>query len=66
MSESCFSGMIEYPRSAVVEEVGSDSAKRHWFLLLMFLCLPLTIWLSLVLVLLSLTGGFPFCMSVGL
>jgi hypothetical protein len=32
----------------VVGEMGSDDAKWHWFLLLMFLCLPLTIWLSQV------------------
>jgi hypothetical protein len=31
---------------AVVEELRSDDAK---FLLFMFLCLPLTIWLSLLL-----------------
>jgi hypothetical protein len=27
----------------------SDVAKSNWFLLLMFLCLPLSIWFSLVL-----------------
>jgi hypothetical protein len=34
---------------AVVGELGCDVAKDHWFLLLMFLYLPLTMWLSLVL-----------------
>jgi hypothetical protein len=34
---------------AVVGELGSDGAKWHWFLLLIFLSLPLAIWLSLVL-----------------
>jgi hypothetical protein len=29
-----------YPGLAMVEEVGSDEAKKTWFLLLMFLCLP--------------------------
>jgi hypothetical protein len=38
-----------YTGLAVVEELGSDVAKIYWFLLLMVLCLPLTIWLSLVL-----------------
>ena len=33
----------------MVEELGSDTAKHSWFLLLMFLCLPFAIWLSLVL-----------------
>jgi hypothetical protein len=32
-----------------VGELGSDDAKSPWFLLLMFLPWPLTIWLSLVL-----------------
>jgi hypothetical protein len=29
--------------------MGYDGAKGHWFLLLMFLLMPLTIWLSQVL-----------------
>ena len=33
----------------VVGELGSDDAKQSWFLLLMFLSFPLTIWLFLVL-----------------
>ena len=33
----------------MVGELGSDIAKSNWFLLLMFLCLPFAIWLSLVL-----------------
>jgi hypothetical protein len=38
-----------YPGFAVMGELGSDVAKPNWFLLLMLLCLPLAIWLSLVL-----------------
>ena len=34
---------------AVVGELGSDGAKWHWFLLLMFLCFLFSIWLSQVL-----------------
>jgi hypothetical protein len=48
-SESCFSGMMGYPELSVVGELGSDNAKQPWFLMLMFLCFSLTIWLSLVL-----------------
>jgi hypothetical protein len=33
-----------------VGELSSDDAKSSWFLLFMFLCLPLAIWLSLALV----------------
>jgi hypothetical protein len=43
-SESCFSGVLE-----LVGELDSDFAKWHWFLLLTFFGLPLTLWLSLVL-----------------
>jgi len=39
---------------ALVGELGSDDAKQSWFLLLSFLCLPLAIWLSLVLAALAL------------
>ena len=35
-SESCFSGMLKYPGLIVVGELGSDDAKKPWFLLLMF------------------------------
>ena len=48
--ESCFSSALGYPRLAVVGELGSDDAKYPQFLLLAFLCLPLAMWLSLVLV----------------
>jgi hypothetical protein len=51
-SESCFSSVLGYPRLAMVGELSSDDAKYPWFLLLMFLPLPLAIWLSLVLVVL--------------
>jgi hypothetical protein len=33
----------------ITSELGSDVDKKHWFLLLMFLCLPLAIWLYLML-----------------
>jgi hypothetical protein len=33
----------------VLGEPGSDDANYPWFLLLMLLCLPFTIWISLVL-----------------
>ena len=48
-SESCVKGMSGYPGLTVVGELGSDVAVSNWFLLLMFLNLSLTIWLSLVL-----------------
>ena len=32
---------------AVVGEMDSDDAKVYWLLLLMVLCLPLAIWISL-------------------
>ena len=47
---SCFSGVLGYPGLAVVEELGSDGAMLPWFLLVMFLHLPFSIHLSLVLV----------------
>jgi hypothetical protein len=31
-------------------ELGSDNAELYWVLLLMIMCLPLAIWLSLVLI----------------
>ena len=49
-SESCFSGVLGFPVFAVVGELGSGDAKEPWFLLLMFLLLPLATWISLVLV----------------
>ena len=42
--------MLGYPGLAVVGELGSDGAKWHLFLLLMFLHFPLDIWLLLVLI----------------
>jgi hypothetical protein len=39
----CFSGVMVYLRLAMVGEFGSDDAKKPWFLLLLFLCLPLAI-----------------------
>ena len=38
-----------YPRLAVVGELGSDATMSPWFLMVMFLHLPFTISLSLVL-----------------
>ena len=46
---SCFSGVLDYLELFVVGELGSDVAMWPWFLLVMFLCLPFAIWLSLVL-----------------
>jgi len=48
-SKSYFSGVFGYPIFALVGELCSDDAKYSWFLLHWFLCLPLTIRLSLVL-----------------
>ena len=42
--------MLEYSGLAVVEEMGSDYVHIFWLLLLMILCLPLAIWISLVFV----------------
>lgn len=39
-----------YSELAVVRELGSDDAHVFWLLLLMILCLPFTIWISLVFV----------------
>jgi hypothetical protein len=47
--ESHFSCVLVYPGLGVVGELRSDDAEYPWFLLLMFLCLSLAIWLSLVL-----------------
>ena len=44
-----FQGLLGYPGLAVVGELSYDGINWHWFLLLMFLWLPLTIWLSQVL-----------------
>jgi hypothetical protein len=41
--------MLGNPELAVMGELGSNGAKWHWYLLLMFLSLPLAIWLSLLL-----------------
>ena len=48
-SVSCFSGVLGDARLTVVGDLGSDGAKVYWCLLLIILCLPLAIWLSLVL-----------------
>ena len=49
-SKPCFSSVLGYPRLAVVGELGLDDAMSPWFLLVTFLHLPFTMWLSLVLV----------------
>ena len=48
-SEPCFSDVLAYPGLIVVGEHGLDGTKWSWFLLLIFLCLPLASWLFLVL-----------------
>ena len=52
-SSSFFSDVMEYAGFAVVAELGSDGAMLPWFLLVMILCLPLAISLSLVLAVLA-------------
>jgi hypothetical protein len=42
--------MLVYTGLAVVGELGSDDAHVIWLLLLMVLCLPFAIWISLVFV----------------
>lgn len=49
-SQSCSSGVLGYADLVVIRKLGSDGAILHWLLLIMFLGLPLAIWLSLVLV----------------
>jgi hypothetical protein len=49
MSALCVLGMLGYPQLSMVRELGSNGAKIYWLLLIMFLCLPLAVWLSLVL-----------------
>jgi hypothetical protein len=46
-NQSCSSGVLGYTGLTVVGKLGSDDAKQPWFLLLMFLSLPFTTWLSL-------------------
>jgi hypothetical protein len=55
-SKPCFSGVLGYPGLAVVGELGSDDTMYPWFLLVKFLLLPFTIWLSLVLVGFAVSG----------
>ena len=63
-TESCFSAVLGYPGLAVVEELSSVDAKLPWFQLLMFLTLPLTIWLSLVFAGLVISDGGFFLLPV--
>jgi hypothetical protein len=55
-SGSSFSGMLGYPGMAEVEVLGSDDGELSWFLLVRFLRLPLTIWQSLELVVIVVSG----------
>jgi hypothetical protein len=51
----------------VVVLLGSDDAQYPWFVLVRFLCLPFTIWKTLVLMVkLSLAGAWSSCDSVSL
>jgi hypothetical protein len=45
-SKSCFSGALGDPGLSVVGELGSGDAKYPWFLLLIFLPLPLHLVMS--------------------
>jgi hypothetical protein len=54
--KSCFSGVLGYSELAVVGV--SDDAKLPLFLLVSFLCLLFTIWLSLMLVGFALVPGY--------
>ena len=57
-SMSCFLGVLRFPGLAEVGILGSDDGYWSWFLLLRFLCLPFTIWKTLVLMVkLSLAGA---------
>jgi hypothetical protein len=52
---SYLSGVMGSPGVVVVGELGSDDAKKAWFLLVMYLHLPLPIWLSILLPALAVT-----------
>ena len=55
-SESCFSGVLGYPGLSELGVLGSDDGEQSWFLLVRFLHLPFTIWESLVLVVIVVSG----------
>jgi hypothetical protein len=55
-SHSCSSGLLGYPGLAIVGDLGSDGFILHWLLLIIFLHLPFTIWLSLGLAALGVMG----------
>jgi len=44
----CFLGVLGYSWLAAVGEMGSEGAILHWLLLIIFLPLPLAVWLPLV------------------
>jgi hypothetical protein len=54
--ESCFLGVLGYPGLAEVGVLVSDDGEQSWFLLVRFLSLPFIIWLSLVLVVIVVSG----------
>jgi hypothetical protein len=51
-----FSGLLGYPGLAVVGILDSDDAEWSWCLLVIFLCLPFSIWQSLMLDVLAVSG----------
>jgi hypothetical protein len=55
-SESCFLGVLGYPGLAEVGLLGSDDGELSWFLLVRFLRLPFTIWQSLKLGVIVVSG----------
>ena len=55
-SGSSFSGVLGCPGLGEVGVLGSDDGEWSWFLLVRFLCLPFTIWQSLELVDLFVSG----------
>jgi hypothetical protein len=55
-SESCFSSVLAYPGLTVVVVLGTDDAEWSWFLFIRFLHLSFTIWQSLVLDVLAVSG----------
>jgi hypothetical protein len=63
-SMSCASIVLGNLRLAVVGELGSDGVKQSWFLLVRFLHLPFTMWLSLVLDVLAVSGWSLFLLWV--
>jgi hypothetical protein len=59
-SESCISGVLGYPGLAELGVLGSDDGEWSWFLLVRFLYLLFTIWYSLELVVIVVSGWSSF------